>query len=118
MFHTAERKKFTFVLFLLSFLLDLKERGRRKAHHSHISSFRYLNFCCRTRVNFDIPVHRFIVMSGYYLVYLALVLLVMLRPLSVNLTEHSEGFAWYHVCLSAFTFSMLWEDFVNISVMR
>ena len=79
--------------------------------------FRYLHFCNDTVINLDAPINKFISALGYYVVYLLLVMLTIMRPLSHEVSEQDE-FTWYHKLLLLYSGSMLLQDAYFFSILR
>jgi hypothetical protein len=80
--------------------------------------FRYLNWCNDVVLHLDIPINRFIAHLGYYLLYLAFIMVTVLKPSSPGFEHTRDDFKWYHAVLTIYAVSFLWKDLQMVIVLR
>ena len=77
--------------------------------HRHFSSIRAV---------LDSPLNRYLVMTTYYWIYLVLILVAVLKPLSMRLSSGMQGVSWYHYCLLIYALSMGFYDIALMAQLR
>lgn len=79
----------------------------------------YLRLSNTITLNLDIPFNRFLMFSGYYVIFVALILTAILAPITdVNLGKDRDVFDWYYVALTVYSLAMLWHDFLSLITLR
>jgi hypothetical protein len=69
------------------------------------------------KLNLDVPLNRFLVFTGYYVIFVGLVLKTTLANEETS-TFEDVRFEFYHYILSIYSISMLWQDFLTLITLR
>ena len=94
--------------------------GIKKWHADKVSLARkcinaVIDFAFNTQLSLEVPLNRFIIDTGYYIIFVALLGITVLNK-SFGADLHS--FTTYHVWLTVYVISMLWQDFSSLRNVR
>ncbi len=87
--------------------------------------FSFLHYCDKVTLNLDAPINRFLTTMGYFVVYLCLIVVAAIRPLSDTLGGadkagwgEQQQLAWYHVILLVYAANQLYRYLLMAILLR
>jgi len=96
----------------------LQESGRNQNQPEVTSLYKkiltkYVSYCQKSIVNLDAPINKFITHLTWFFVYIVLLLMAGVTPLSDKLAHNSDQFAWFHGVILFYSASSIVHILIN-----
>ena len=99
-------------------VLKLDIPDKNDIEHAHWAKQPFLWFIymsSHAKINLDVPLNRFLVFSGYYLIFVGLIMNTILdKTLHCYDDDDNVHFNSNHICLSVYAISMIWQGVTSL----